>query len=412
MTPAERRAARARQRGRTRVTRVVAEADSDIRAMLDQMADAIAAGMTPDMGANEVEQLLEEEYESLGLRVTPRVRTAIQDAAREAYDQNVEEFEAVFGPYVDIALEDRQLVQGDGRGIWGSAARRDAVTALVAIQVGLGVRPGQLGYERRLQLRLREAHRVAAAQLVLDARHARRVLGVLDRLERARTPAQRERVLTGNRVSINRFGGHRGPLARVIGRILRGRATPDEARRVLGTQRGSRAREISRSAAQGRIRNTGIGDPIDAWHAINRANSPGHPGLVGYRWELSPAHPAADICDELAENDADGLGPGGYLPENVPWVPHSRCLCSISPIFDVDVFERIRSQSTGAPEPSRPWESEPEYPEPGDWLASLSEQRRAEVLGPTRARAWHDNPDLRSEFIVDHRVSTLGELGL
>lgn len=47
---------------------------------------------------------------------------------------------------------------------------------------------------------------------------------------------------------------------------------------------------------------------------------------IGYR--LSNNHPEADICDERASADPDGLGPGNYRPRNYPIPPsHPNCRC-------------------------------------------------------------------------------------
>lgn len=53
---------------------------------------------------------------------------------------------------------------------------------------------------------------------------------------------------------------------------------------------------------------------------------------IGFR--LSAAHPRICICDLYAGQDADGLGPGNYLPENVPTAPHPHCLCYLVTILD------------------------------------------------------------------------------
>lgn len=45
-------------------------------------------------------------------------------------------------------------------------------------------------------------------------------------------------------------------------------------------------------------------------------------------WRLSSSHEVQCQCDDLAGDDPDGLGPGNYLPMNVPSAPHPRCLCS------------------------------------------------------------------------------------
>lgn len=47
---------------------------------------------------------------------------------------------------------------------------------------------------------------------------------------------------------------------------------------------------------------------------------------IGIRWDLAPGHPLRDTCDSYASRD-DGLGPGVYLPEDVPIRPHTGCVC-------------------------------------------------------------------------------------
>ena len=44
-------------------------------------------------------------------------------------------------------------------------------------------------------------------------------------------------------------------------------------------------------------------------------------------WRLSPSHPRIDICDHWASEDT-GLGPGNYLPEDLPG-GHPCCLCHV-----------------------------------------------------------------------------------
>ncbi|MCE5200440.1 hypothetical protein LLG39_15845 [bacterium] len=50
----------------------------------------------------------------------------------------------------------------------------------------------------------------------------------------------------------------------------------------------------------------------------------GYISAIGFR--LSASHPKPDICDVWASQDADNLGSGNYLPENVP-VDHPHGLC-------------------------------------------------------------------------------------
>lgn len=56
------------------------------------------------------------------------------------------------------------------------------------------------------------------------------------------------------------------------------------------------------------------------------------PYIVGYRWELSPAHRRPDICDHLA-NVEFGLGKGVFPKGRVPRrKPHPHCTCHITPV--------------------------------------------------------------------------------
>lgn len=65
-------------------------------------------------------------------------------------------------------------------------------------------------------------------------------------------------------------------------------------------------------------------------YAAGRTN----PSYKGVRWLLSGSHPVADICDDYAEADLYGLGPGGYPKGEEPPTPHPNCLCSVAPIVE------------------------------------------------------------------------------
>jgi hypothetical protein len=56
-----------------------------------------------------------------------------------------------------------------------------------------------------------------------------------------------------------------------------------------------------------------------------------HEFLSGIRWSLSASHTQADICDILADDDT-GLGPGVYLPMDVP-SSHPRCMCWLADVL-------------------------------------------------------------------------------
>ena len=47
----------------------------------------------------------------------------------------------------------------------------------------------------------------------------------------------------------------------------------------------------------------------------------------GVRWRLSAAHSRPDICEEFANADYYGLGPGVYPPDATPDSAHPHCMC-------------------------------------------------------------------------------------
>lgn len=65
----------------------------------------------------------------------------------------------------------------------------------------------------------------------------------------------------------------------------------------------------------------------NAFHASQVQAAIDNPWVVGCQWHNSESHPEPDECDELAEADDFGLGPGMYPPEEVPEKPHPQCLC-------------------------------------------------------------------------------------
>lgn len=69
-----------------------------------------------------------------------------------------------------------------------------------------------------------------------------------------------------------------------------------------------------------------------------------HPGFVGFRFLLSPAHPAPDICDLLSEQNLYGLGKGVYPSrEGCPWPAHPNTLSYIEVVFDDEVTDEDRA---------------------------------------------------------------------
>ncbi len=115
------------------------------------------------------------------------------------------------------------------------------------------------------------------------------------------------------------------------------------------------------------------------------------PYVHGFRWTLGSAHPHADVCDVLANQDLYGLGPGGYRADAVPDTPHPHDMCTVSSIVDRQHFKRELAQRRGTAEPPRDWESG--RTETGAaWLASQPEAYQRRLLGPTRLTVFRRDP--------------------
>lgn len=126
-------------------------------------------------------------------------------------------------------------------------------------------------------------------------------------------------------------------------------------------------------------------EAVEAYRDMAIEHARTAPYAQGMRWALSSAHPRPDICDVHASSDQYGLGAGGYPSDAIP-VRHPSCLCTLSPIVDVDHFKRSIARIEGTPEPPKPWLSgKQETPE--EWLKSQPEGTRLAIIGPTRAKA-------------------------
>lgn len=110
---------------------------------------------------------------------------------------------------------------------------------------------------------------------------------------------------------------------------------------------------------------------------LNRAHGEGYmasmaavPGLVGFRFLLSPRHPRPDICDLLARQNLHGLGSGVYPDrKSCPWPAHPNTLSFVVAVLDDQVSDADRAgQETTL-----------------QALDRLTPEIRAGVLGPTKA---------------------------
>ena len=116
--------------------------------------------------------------------------------------------------------------------------------------------------------------------------------------------------------------------------------------------------KISRSASQAL---TGKGSPMyNALRVmrteINRAHGEAymagaeeHPDVIGFRFLLSPRHPAADICDLHATANLHGLGPGVYPTRSKnPWPAHPNTLSFVEVVFKDEISEEDKNTKEDA----------------------------------------------------------------
>lgn len=140
---------------------------------------------------------------------------------------------------------------------------------------------------------------------------------------------------------------------------------------------------------------------------INRAHGEafmaageGTPGFAGWRYLLSPRHPAPDICDLLSSQNLHGLGQGVYPSrEATPWPAHPNTLSFVEMVF----ADEVNDQDKAGKETSL------------QALQRLAPEVRAGALGQTKA-AYFDQGLLRTGMIraplyaVEQRLERQGKL--
>lgn len=189
--------------------------------------------------------------------------------------------------------------------------------------------------------------------------------------------------------------------------IMRGEAVPADV-----AQRLTSARLPALSKAVDLLANPKGGDGY--WQAervmrteINRAHGEAFmaagedtPGFGGWRYLLSPLHPAPDICDLLSTQNLHGLGPGVYPDrESVPWPAHPNTLSFLEIVFKSEITDADRAGKET----------------PLQALQRLAPEIRAGALGKTKA-AYFDQGLLRTGMIraplyaVEQRLTRQGKL--
>lgn len=124
------------------------------------------------------------------------------------------------------------------------------------------------------------------------------------------------------------------------------------------------------------------------------------PGFGGWRYLLSPLHPAPDICDLLSTQNLYGLGPGVYPDrESVPWPAHPNTLSFLEIVFKSEITDADRAGKETALQA----------------LQRMAPEIREGALGKTKAE-YFDRGLLRTGMIraplyaVEQRLTRQGKL--
>lgn len=171
--------------------------------------------------------------------------------------------------------------------------------------------------------------------------------------------------------------------------ILRGEQAPGE---VAAQAMRGRAGEVAQTAgALLDIRSPAFMQAERVMRTeINRAHGEAYmagavktPGFVGFRYLLSPAHPAPDICDLLSTQNLHGLGPGVYPSrEETPWPAHPNTLSFLVMVFKDEITDADREGKETSLQA----------------LGRLSQEQRDGALGKTKAQ-YFDKGLLRTGMI-------------
>lgn len=176
--------------------------------------------------------------------------------------------------------------------------------------------------------------------------------------------------------------------------IMRGEPVPDDVARRVAQARGGPLGELAGSLARRDVGAMAQAERVMRTE-INRAHGEafmaggeGTPGRAGWRYLLSPMHPAPDICDLLSRQNLHGLGPGVYPTRAAtPWPAHPNTLSFIQMVFDDEVSDADRAGKETALQA----------------LGRLTPEQRAGAVGVTKAE-YFDRGLLRTGMIR----STLG----
>ena len=128
-------------------------------------------------------------------------------------------------------------------------------------------------------------------------------------------------------------------LQRDILGIKRPEDIPETLRWTKGISRSVRGRGTIHYNAL-RLARTEI---ANAYHEAEVMAATASKVVSGLKWNLSPAHGIYDVCDQLADQDVYGMGPGVYPPEDTPLCPHPNDMCYVTrEILPVEMWGKER----------------------------------------------------------------------
>lgn len=356
---------RASQQARNAMHELDRATSAELRADYERAAEAVAAAIAQAVGPDD---LVRREHLQGLLRQIEDILQRM-GLARDAVLNGALEQAATLGvrPYT---------LQGVGA-VGGSTAVLDS---------GAALRISEAAVEFVASFRMADG-------LTLSDRLWRLDLGAKEVLQRAISNAVVQGWSASKAVAELVYGGQPVPpeLAATLGRGKAG-ALVNLADLLTGGEGGADGGELWKAE---RVMRT----------EINRAHGEAYmegaqrtPGFGGFRFLLSPMHPAPDICDLLASQNLHGLGAGVYPDrERCPWPAHPNTLSFVEMVFADDVTEADRAGQ----------ETELQA------LQRLGPAVREGVLGVTKAR-YFDQGLLRRGMLrsplraVEARVSRSG----
>ena len=169
---------------------------------------------------------------------------------------------------------------------------------------------------------------------------------------------------------------------------------PEKLRWTEGISRSVRGRGTIHYNAL-RLARTEIGN---AYHEAEVMAARASKVVSGLKWNLSPMHGMYDVCDQLADQDMYGLGPGIYPPGDTPLCPHPNDMCYVT-------REILPVEQWGTERPKLKPKKEIEFHHPEE-TAYLSATRKTEITRPVTEKYRQTIEDQFHAMIEKNTVGT------